>query len=102
VYDEIEKKAATKDARREKIEQEAATITEEQIATVHKGLRLLSEMCDGALELDGRGFNKIDTRIGKSLAASGSLTAKQAVLGRMLVIKYQRQLPKELLEIVKP
>lgn len=55
-------------------------------------LRRLARVCDGAFQQDGCGYNKVDTAIGKSLAAQEWLTAKQAVIARRLVIRYRRQL----------
>lgn len=86
--------------RREQIEEEALHITDEQREAIHSGLRHLSAMCDGAQALDGAGFNKIDTDIGKSLAGCPGLSMKQAALGKRLVKKYRRQLPEEILEAV--
>lgn len=42
--------------------------------------------------MDGMGFNGIDTRIGKELAALPILTPKQAALGEKITRKYHRQL----------
>lgn len=49
-----------------------------RIAAIHKGLRMLAGVCDGAQQIDGRGFNKFDTRIGKALAAQATLSPRQA------------------------
>jgi SWI/SNF-related matrix-associated actin-dependent regulator 1 of chromatin subfamily A len=73
----------------------------EQIAAVHEALQILSARCDGAQALDGAGFNKLDTDFGHSLAGREALSQKQAKYGRMLAIKYGRQLPPDLLAIVK-
>lgn len=91
--------AATQGTSRERIEKEATTLTESQVAAIHEGLRMLAGSCDGAQEIDGMGFNKLDTRIGKSLAGQGRLSSKQAVLGQKLVNKYRRQLPVGLVEV---
>lgn len=88
----------TVDIAPDKIDEQAAQISPEQVAAIHLGLRMLAGVCDGARELDGCGYNKIDTCIGKSLAGQAALTARQAVLGRRLVTKYRRQLGAELLE----
>lgn len=82
--------------RREDYEREAKTITPEQTEAVHQGLRMLAGMCDGALQLDGAGFSKVDAGIGHSLAEQGRLSPRQAALGRRLVTKYRRQLPDSL------
>jgi hypothetical protein len=61
----------------------------------------LAGLCDGAQAIDGMGFNKLDTNVGKSLAMSARLTAKQAALGRKIVLKYHRQLPADLVAVIK-
>lgn len=94
-------KAATDSATRVSLEKEAITITVEQSAAIHSCLRMLSGVCDGAREIDGCGFNKIDSHIGKSLAMQSGLSPKQAALGRKIVSKYHRQLPEETLKIAK-
>lgn len=77
---------------KQRIEKEAEKLTPEQIIKIHRGLKILAARCDGALSLDGMGFNKIDTNIGKNLAYQGKLTPKQAAYGKMLLIKYQGQI----------
>jgi len=77
---------------------QANTMTDEQVLAAHLCMRILAGQCDGALTLDDRGFNKIDTYIGKSLASQPSLTKRQAVLARRLATKYRRQLGQELVE----
>lgn len=90
--------ASTIKTSRQSIEQEAILMSAEQVEAIHDGLRYLAACCDGARSQDGSGFNKIDTYIGKSLASSYSLSAKQAVLGKRLTTKYKRQLPEGLRE----
>lgn len=92
---------ATKNTGRKIIEEEATGITEEQIEAVHTGLQILAGMCDGACQLDGMGFNKIDTAIGHSLAGAIRLSPKQAVLGKRIIKKYHRQLPEELMSAIR-
>ena len=87
----------TTETPRKKIEEAAAKLTPEQIEAIHMGLQELAEMCDGAREIDGMGFNKFDTAIGKSLAGAIKLSPKQAALGHRLVRKYRRQLPEGIL-----
>lgn len=77
--------------RKAEIARTAEALTAEEIAEIHAKLKLLSAFCDGANALDGMGFNKVDTVIGKSLAASPKLTPKQAALGKKLVHKYRGQ-----------
>jgi hypothetical protein len=59
---------------------------------VHDGLRRLAGMCDGARELDGCGFNKLDAAFGHALAGYGRLTDRMVEAGIRLVVKYKRQL----------
>jgi hypothetical protein len=88
-----EKPAATDRLTRPVIEKEAVLMTEERKVAILQGLQMLAGMCDGARELDGSGFNKLDTRIGQQLAYQDTLTDRQAVLGAKLVNRYRRQLP---------
>ncbi len=93
---EPRERAATESASRRQIEIEAEKMTPARIAAVHLGLQMLAGRCDGARELDGVGFSRIDVHIGHSLADAYELTARQAALGAKLVNKYRRQLPPEL------
>jgi SWI/SNF-related matrix-associated actin-dependent regulator 1 of chromatin subfamily A len=70
-------------------------LTWEQVQLVHDQLRYLAALCDGATARDGCGFNKLDSGIGKSLAARERLSPKQALLGQKIVGKYKRQLTRE-------
>lgn len=71
---------------------EAVKLSGVQIRRIHTDLRYLASVCDGAVTQDGMGFNRVDTIIGRSLAASASLTPKQAALGKKLTKKYAKQL----------
>ena len=93
--------ATTKDAPKSRIEKMAEKMTDTQRETVHEALARLSMMCDGARKEDNMGFNKIDTRIGKSLAENFKLTPKQAAFGKLIVMKYKRQLPSYMIDIIK-
>jgi hypothetical protein len=79
----------------------ANDMTDEQRKAVHVALRRLAVVCDGARELDGHGFNAIDTRLGKSLAANSELTPRQAALGKLIVTKYHGQLGDEIIKTIK-
>lgn len=65
------------------------------LTVVERSILQLSELCDGALELDGQGWNKFDAPVGHSLAqwiASGKpLTAKQRKLVAKMLPKYRKQ-----------
>jgi Helicase conserved C-terminal domain len=93
--------AATRSVTQAQVAEEAVQIAPEVVAAVHAALRALAGICDGAASLDDMGFNRMDTRVGKSLAMSNQLSRKQAVLGRRIVVKYHRQLPKNLMEIIR-
>jgi hypothetical protein len=93
--------AAVRSVTQAQVAEEAAKIAPEVVAAVHAALRALAGVCDGAFALDGAGFNRLDTNVGKSLAGAARLTAKQAALGRKIVLKYHRQLPQDLLAIIK-
>ena len=79
-------------ARRTALAKTAETLTPEDIAKIHADLKTLSAFCDGAVAEDNAGFNRIDSVIGKSLAATEKLTSKQAALGKKITRKYHRQL----------
>lgn len=82
----------TRNVGRKAIQKEAEKITEEEIKEIHQALKFLSARCDGARAIDGQGFNKIDSGIGKSLADWGKLTPAQACLGKRIIGKYGKQL----------
>lgn len=52
----------------------------------------LASRCDGAQELDGQGFNKLDTGFGKELAATEEWSPRQAHAAYQMLEKYKRQL----------
>lgn len=81
----------------EKIAQEAALMTLDQQEASHEALKLLAARCNGARDWDGAGFSKIDTAIGKDLAARRFLSSKQAALARKIAWRYRKsQLPESL------
>jgi len=98
----IKTKAASAKRDRDDIGKLAATITLEQSTAILEALQLLSSMCDGAMSEDGSGFNKIDTRIGKSLALNAELSPRQAALGKIIVKKYHGQIGPELMTAIYP
>lgn len=84
------------------LERVAGALGAAQIVAIHQALKMLGGMCDGAAKLDGAGFSKIDVAIGHSLAATLILSPRQAALGRKLCLKYARQLPDQIIQIIKP
>ncbi len=80
----------------QEVKPDAAALPPAQVDAIHYCLRRLAGDCDGAKLIDGAGFNKFDTLFGKTLAAAPALTPRQAAAGRLLVQKYQGQLPEEI------
>jgi hypothetical protein len=101
VTPKVETVSAQPQTLREKPEPVQSGLTAAQVQAVHTALKLLSAMCDGARELDGAGFNKMDTLFGHSLAERTTLTNNQAEAGKRLVLKYHRQLPADLLVAIR-
>lgn len=62
-----------------------------EIEAIHTGLKYLAERCDGGKELDGQGFNRLDSAFGKALAAQDTLTQRQARAAKKLLGKYSKQ-----------
>jgi len=80
-------------AKRQAIEEIAATLSESDITAVHEGLQRLAACdTDKASTINGIGFSKLDVRIGHELADCAVLSPKRAALGLLLCRKYQRQL----------
>src|SRR6185312_5141079 len=64
---------------------------------VEQAVILLSSYCDGASQVDGAGWNKFDTNIGRSLTdqllSGKDLTINQRRLINRILRKYKRQIP---------
>jgi len=77
---------------------------EDVVAAIREGLLLLAGVCDGARKDDGMGFNRYDTRFGKSLArqvaAGCHLTPKQINAAWTMLRRYKRQLPSEIVTLL--
>jgi len=86
---------------RDRIGKIADDMTVDQREAVKSALRTIAGMCDGARDEDGVGFNKIDTRVGKELAGLHDLTPRQGALGKIIALKYHRQLSDELIAKIK-
>lgn len=89
---------APQNGTRVQLEAEGLLITTAQRQSIHRGLRELAAVCDGARRLDGCGFNMVDAYIGRSLASQNDLTDRQAALGRRICRRYVRQLGQELID----
>jgi len=70
----------------------AERLSDEDVERIHNLLIFLAIRCDGALAEDSQGFNKIDTGLGKDLAAQSKLSKRQGALGYAIVRKYRGQL----------
>lgn len=75
-------------------------LSEEQVSAIHKTLKSLAGMCDGAWARDYAGFNAHDAGLGHELALRESLTYKQAWVGFQLLRKYHRQIPVEVYTVI--
>lgn len=82
---------------RRELEIASVAITSAQRNAILSAIKLLSAHCDGARQIDGAGFNKLDAAVGRSLASQHSLTPKQAALAQKICRKYQRQLGADVL-----
>jgi len=92
--------AATRSETVDRLAEIAAELTQDQIELIHEALRFLAGLdTDHANVLNGIGFNKLDTKIGHSLANCDILTSRQAALGVKICRKYHRQLPSALAEL---
>ena len=65
---------------------------ESVVKMIHDGLKILAARCDGAQKVDGQGFNKFDSELGKRFAGKAGLTAQEALVGRELLTKYRTQI----------
>lgn len=70
----------------------AALLTPDMIEQIHLRLKALAGVCNGAQTYDGAGFNKMDSGLGKSLAAQQRLSPKQAAMALEMLRKYSGQL----------
>lgn len=92
---------STRTPRQQENDALAEEMTDDRVEAVHEGLRVLAGMCDGAVTLDGTGFNKIDTNIGHQLAERERISERQAAMGVGILLKYEKQLPAELYAAIK-
>jgi hypothetical protein len=66
--------------------------TEDKRKAALFAMQVLAARCDGAVTEDGAGFNKIDSPIGKKLAALETLSDGQVWLATNFARKYKKQL----------
>ncbi len=63
----------------------------EAAEVITKAVQYLSGVCDGALQLDGQGFNRFDSNFGKQLAErsqSRPLTSNELKAAYRMLLKY--------------
>lgn len=65
-------------------------VSQEEKSTILRQLRMLAGVCDGAWAKDDMGFNGVDSAFGKALAACSSLSDRQALAARKMLVKYQK------------
>lgn len=80
---------------------DAERMTPDQRDAAIAAIRFLAARCNGAKDWDGIGFSKIDTAIGRQLAAATFLSRKQCALARKVAWKYKGQLPETLVERIR-
>jgi hypothetical protein len=86
------KAAASAEVKVSELDKLAAEMTPERIAEVQEKLRMLAgNDIDHANQINGVGFNKIDTLVGCDLASRPILSARAAALGAKIVRKYWGQ-----------
>jgi SWI/SNF-related matrix-associated actin-dependent regulator 1 of chromatin subfamily A len=98
--EEVAREKAKGDVKRKKAKAAVANVTAEQRTAAHEAMQLLAGRCDGARTEDGAGFNKLDTHLGKRLAASPELTDAQVLAAIRLARKYRRQLSPTMIEVL--
>ena len=82
---------------RQQLALEAESMTADQRLAAVEALRFLASRCNGARDWDGAGFSKIDTMLGKDLAARAFLSPKQCALAAKIARRYAKtQLPEQL------
>jgi SWI/SNF-related matrix-associated actin-dependent regulator 1 of chromatin subfamily A len=74
---------------------EGPAISEQEMADIMTMLRSVARFCDGAVALDGAGFNGADTRFGRALARLNSLTLRQARAAKRMLRKYRKQISED-------
>ncbi len=90
----IEGEPATANVSRQRITAESLGLTQEEIRQIHGDLRYLTGLCDGAKAKDEMGFNALDSKFGKWLAAAPELSPRMAAAARRMLVKYKGQLRK--------
>ena len=67
-------------------------LTSERIDAIRSAFRYMLSVCDGAIELDGMGFNKPDAVVAHCLLTAGLETEIELEAGQYILMRYHRQL----------
>ena len=79
-----------------------STLRPERKEAIHAALKLLhGNNPDMAREINNIGFNKIDSQFARDLAESDTLTDRQAEAAAKMLLKYKRQIPDAMYELIK-
>jgi hypothetical protein len=82
-------------------EKDVKNMSNKERAAIIEAIKIIASYCDGARDLDGMGFNKLDTNTGKQLASLNTYSPSQICLTFSLVMKYRRQIPENLRNTLK-
>lgn len=77
-----------------KLKKEPLELTDERIAAVRESFKYMLSVCDGALNLDGIGFNKPDAIVAHCLLTAGLETHEEISAAQFILNRYHRQLSK--------
>ncbi len=93
----MEKSGVKTDATVAPLPKKYPVASETERVLAKQAMQLLAGLCDGAQKIDGAGFSKIDTKLGKSLAhQTYPFTDGQVFLAKRLAKIYRKQLPEAL------
>lgn len=87
---------ATAKVTRKEVIAKSVTLTDANICIIHTALKMISALCNYAVNRDNVGFSKMDTMIGHSLVNAPRLSQKQSYIGLKLCLRYHKQLPEEI------
>jgi len=75
-----------------KTKKQPKPLSAKTVKSLQECVQRLCEACDGALELDGSGYNKMDSGFGHSLANQAEWTPAQQHAAKIMIKKYKNQL----------
>lgn len=93
IDDKAAKEIQKQDKRRAAWDAIPTNLSEDQLAELQQRLQRVATACDGAIEEDGMGFNKLDTKKGRVLAfgMANFWDSHDIKMAQLLTRKYQRQ-----------